>query len=243
MFSALVPVLAASSVDFFGAVKENDLFGKACLFVLTLLSVYSLTLIFYKLQNIVRTKRQSRAFERLVDADGSWEALFLAARRYPESPLARLFKETYVECRLENWFDSGPELSLDERISLAKSTIESILSRAIASEESRLQGKLTALATVSTLAPFIGLFGTVWGVLGSFQALGREGSAALTTLAPGISTALMTTIFGLLAAIPALVAYNYFSREVHKIVGSMEGFSHSLDNAVRKHILMQVKRR
>jgi len=241
---ASVPVLLlASSVDFITAIKDNDFFGKTCLAVLVGLSIFSLTLIFSKLSALWAAKRHSRAFQRLVDSDGSWETLFLASKRYKQSPIARLLKETYVECRLENWFDDNKTpLDLDQRLEVAKASIEATLHRAMASEEMRLQSKLTALATISTLAPFIGLFGTVWGVLGSFQALGREGSAALTALAPGISTALMTTIFGLLAAIPALIAYNFCAREVHKLIGSMESFSHAIENAVRKKILLQEKR-
>lgn len=235
-------LLAGSSVDFVSAVLANDIFGKACLIILTFLSIFSITLIVHKFQVIARAKRESRAFERLINDDGSWETLFIASKRYRNSPLAKLLKETYVECRLESWFDGRSDLGIEGRLELAKSTVEGILHKIMAEEESRLQSKMTAIATISTLAPFIGLFGTVWGVLGAFQAVGREGSAALSTLAPGVSTALMTTIFGLLAAIPALIAYNYFAREVYKLSGSMEVFSHAIENAVRKKILMQENR-
>jgi biopolymer transport protein TolQ len=228
---------AAGSVDLITAIKENDPFGKFCLLVLAGLSIWSLTVILLKVYEIQRVKAQTRRFQKLIDGDGSWETLFTAAKKYEGSPLARLLKETYVECRLENWFSKtgGP---LEHRMEIAKATVENILMRVMSNEETRLHSQLTILATVTTLAPFIGLFGTVWGVLGSFQAMGREGSAALAALAPGISTALVTTIFGLIAAIPALIFYNYFMREVHKLTGAMESFSHEIENAVRKQILM-----
>jgi len=231
-------LLSADSVDLISAIRENDLVGLICLIALTCMSIYSLMLIIQKYLEVKVAKRQSRAFQGLVDEDGSWEALFVASKRYPDSPLAKLLKETYVECRMENWFTGKKALGLENRLEIAKDTIASILNRTMSREESRLQEKLTILATISTIAPFIGLFGTVWGVLASFQAIGREGSAALSALAPGISTALMTTIFGLIAATPALIAYNYFTREVTKISGDMECFSNDIENAVRKQILV-----
>lgn len=232
-------LLASDSVDFVEAIRQNDLVGGACLLLLTCLSIWSLSIIFYKWVVIRRVKDQTLDFQELVDDDGSWESLFTAAKKFPDSPIARLLKETYLECRLENWFEFRKEMPLENRLEIAKNTIEGILLRTISSEEARLQNKLAILSTVSTLAPFIGLFGTVWGVLAAFQALGKQGSAALSTLAPGISTALMTTIFGLIAAIPALVAYNYFMSEIHKLSGNMESFSHEIENAVRKQILQQ----
>ncbi len=230
-------LLPLSTIDLFTAIGQNDFFGKLCLLVLTLLSLISLTIIFAKWFELQRVKHQSIRFQRIIESEGSWEALFLAAKKFKDSPLSRMLKETYVECRLENWFEQKGSVSLESRLSVARETISGVIAQTMAREENRLQGKLTIIATVSTIAPFIGLFGTVWGVLGAFQALGREGSAALTALAPGISTALMTTIFGLLAAIPALVFYNIFAREVHKLTGRMEAFSYDLENAVRKQII------
>ena len=237
--SAPLLLAVAESVDVVEALRNNDLVGWICLVFLTILSVWSLSIIFYKAVAFWRIKSQSVEFQELVDGDGSWETLFMAAKKYPESPIAKLLKETYMECRLENWFEFKKEAPLDNRLDIAKNTIEGILMRTISTEESRLQSKLSVLATISTLAPFIGLFGTVWGVLSSFQALGRGEGATLSSLAPGISTALMTTIFGLIAAIPALVAYNYFTSEIHKLGASMEGFAHEIENAVRKQILQQ----
>lgn len=230
-------VLVASSVDLISALRLNDVFGVLCLLALSMLSLSSVTLIVYKLPLVWKARAQSNRFQKIVDQEGTWEALFSASRQYTHSPLANLLKETYVECRLENWFDGKGILTIEHRLEIAKATIEGVLNRIISAEERRLNSKLIFLSTVSTVAPFIGLLGTVWGVLGAFQALGNDGSAALTTLAPGISTALLTTIFGLVAAIPALLAHNYLTNEVYKLLNSMESFSHSIENAVRKQIL------
>lgn len=225
------------SVDVIEAIRNNDTVGWICLVALTITSIYSLSIIFFKFLVIWRIKRQTEDFQELVDSDGSWETLYMAAKRYPESPIAKLLKETYVECRQENWFEFKKDMPVDNRLEIAKNTIEGILMRTISQEESKLQSNLAILGTISTLAPFIGLFGTVWGVLAAFQALGHADGATLTSLAPGISTALMVTIFGLIAAIPALVAYNYFTTEIHKLGSSMESFAHEIENAVRKQIL------
>ncbi|MCC6545534.1 MotA/TolQ/ExbB proton channel family protein [Candidatus Sumerlaeota bacterium] len=232
-------LLSVGEVDFVEALRNNDTVGWICLIFLSITSIYSLTIIFFKLLIIWRIKKQTSEFQELVDADGSWETLYMAAKRYPESPIAKLLKETYVECRQENWFEFKKEMPFDNRLEIAKNTIEGILLRTISQEESRLQSNLSVLATISTLAPFIGLFGTVWGVLAAFQALGHADGATLTSLAPGISTALMVTVFGLIAAIPALVAYNYFTTEINKLGSSMESFAHEIENAVRKQILQQ----
>lgn len=235
MPAALLPL---GSVDVVQAFRDNDTFGHICLFAILLLSIYSFSIIFMKFRAIRRAFVQNEEFQALVDSDGSWEKLFMASKEYEDAPSARLLKETYVECRMENWFEQRGDIEMEHRLDIAKATVEGVLQRTMATEESRLLDKVGILSTVSTLGPFIGLLGTVWGVLASFQAIGQEGSASLSTLAPGISTALLTTIFGLFAAIPALVAYNYFMTSIHHITNRMESFSHELENAVRKQILL-----
>jgi biopolymer transport protein TolQ len=142
-----------------------------------------------------------------------------------------------VECRLENWFETRTDLPIETRLEIANSTVQGVLNRTMAAEEDRLMDRLNTLSMITALAPLIGLFGTVWGVLAAFQAIGVEGGASISALAPGISTALVTTIFGLFAAIPALVAYNFFLREIRQISTQMEAFSLDLENAVRKQLL------
>lgn len=229
--------LASATVDVWAAIKANDYFGFACLAILAGLSIWSTTIIVLKWRQIGTASSQTTEFLGVVNEDGTWDELFRASKEYPESPLARLLKETYVECRLENWFSGNAQLALEGRLEVAKRTIEGILLRTITEEESRLQKQLSLLSTTSTLAPFLGLLGTVWGVLAAFQALSDGGSAGIANLAPGISTALMTTIAGLFAAIPALVCYNKFMADIHQLSARMETFSQELENAVRKQIL------
>jgi len=235
-----LPFLALANVptvDLVTAISQNDLLGKICLVALTCISVYSITIIVQKAMALQAAKAANRSFQKLVDEDGTWDTLFAAAKKYSGSPVARLLKETYVECRVENWFEGKTDMPLESRLQIASHSIQSILNRTITAEEQRLLGSLNTLSTITTLAPLLGLFGTVWGVLAAFQAIGTEGGASIAALAPGISTALVTTIFGLIAAIPALVAYNYFLLEIRHISTQMETFSHDLENAVRKQLL------
>lgn len=225
------------AVNLISAISNNDLFGKTCLLVLFLISLYSLTIILSKWRTIRASQKQSVRFQQLVDGEGSWEALFVAAKKYPQSATADLFRQAYVECRMEKWFENHGELSPDGRIQYVENTMNSVLDRVLVSKENDFHSQMSILALVSGLAPFIGLLGTVWGILSAFQSIGDGGSAALNSLAPGISTALVTTIFGLFAAIPALVAHHYFSGKILTINQQMESFANDLENAVRKQIL------
>lgn len=237
MFSSAVSPVVLLSANILTAIGNTDPFGWLCLVVLFLLSIYSVSIIFNKFYSIKRARYHSKRFSTLADSEGSWESLFVAAKKFHASPLATLFRETYTECRLEKWFESNNQLTTEGKLSVARETIESVLNRVLADEESRMQRQLYLLSMMASLSPFIGLLGTVWGILVAFQSIGEGGSAALGALAPGISTALITTIFGLIAAIPALVAHHYFSSEVETLCQEMEGFSQDLDNAVRKQLL------
>jgi biopolymer transport protein TolQ len=230
-------IAEVATVRFWEAVWQNDWMGMLCLILLALVSVGSLTVIIWKFWVLWTTDLSEKQFREVVDGDGSWDVLFTAAKEHTESPSAHLLREVYVECRLENWFDQKGAISLESRLEVAKSTVQGIISRTIVREEERLMAHLPLLSLSSNLAPMIGLFGTVWGVLAAFQAIGAEGGASISALAPGISTALMTTIFGLFAAIPAVIFYFLLLSKVKSFSVKMEEFSHDIENAVRKQIL------
>ena len=225
-------------VDLVDAVARTDLVGLLCIAVLIGLSIVSLYFMLAKFFEIRDADAQSREFiEDCMEGHKSLPEIYRSAKHYPDSPLAALLREAYLEYELEIHTDSLATLPLQERVALGKTSVESALERTIAAEMRKLEHRLVILATASSIAPFIGLFGTVWGVLGAFQALGREGSAALTALAPGISTALTTTVFGLLVAIPAAAMYNYLSGNVSRLSSQMDSFAHELSNVFQKHLL------
>ena len=113
-------------------------------------------------------------------------------------------------------------------------TIKRALDQATTAEQARLEKNLGFLATTGSTAPFIGLFGTVWGIMDSFRQIGLSGSASLATVAPGISEALIATAFGLVAAIPAVVAYNYFLGRIRVLTSEMDNFSAEFLNIIER---------
>jgi biopolymer transport protein TolQ len=143
-----------------------------------------------------------------------------AARKYQGSPLASLFQSGFKELAYLN--KSNPQTSLTpaklERINRS-------LIKAANREVSKLESMMSFLATTGSVTPFIGLFGTVWGIMDSFQRIGIVRSASLVTVAPGIAEALIATAAGLFAAIPAVIAYNYFLHRVKDKITEMEDFS------------------
>ncbi|MDK2972156.1 MAG: biopolymer transport protein TolQ [Candidatus Sumerlaeota bacterium] len=225
-------------VDLLQAIRESDLVGILCIVLLLFLSFKTGYHIICKRLELSSASSQSEDFiAECLDGNKSLPEIYQLASEFPDSPLAALLREAYVEYEMEMREETVARLPLEQRVQLGKTSVESALERTIAAELRRLETHLVHLATASSVAPFIGLFGTVWGVLGSFQALGREGNAALATLAPGISTALITTVFGLIVAIPAAVMYNRLSSDVTRLSSQMDSFAHELSNVFQKHLL------
>jgi biopolymer transport protein TolQ len=137
--------------------------------------------------------------------------LYSSAKKFELSPLARLFKSVY-----------------SEKTHTDKQELRRVLKRYGALESARLERFLNFLATTGTTTPFIGLFGTVWGIMNAFTGIGAAGSASLAVVAPGIAEALVTTAMGLAAAIPAVIAYNYYLSRVNRMIMTMEDFSEEL---------------
>lgn len=225
-------------VDLIAAIQQTDFVGLVCLLILFVMSLASGYFIVSKFTEVRSARRQSEDFiADCMEGHKSLPEIYRSAKDYPDSPLAAMLREAYLEYEMEVRTDNLAHLPLQERVQLGKTSVESALERTISAEMRKLEGRLVYLATISSLAPFIGLFGTVWGVLGAFQALGRDGSAALATLAPGISTALVTTVAGLVVAIPAAAIYNILSGNVSRLSSQMDSFAHELSNVFQKHLL------
>ncbi|MGB9690996.1 MAG: MotA/TolQ/ExbB proton channel family protein [Candidatus Sumerlaeaceae bacterium] len=231
--------IAFNHVNVFQAISDSDFMGIICLMACLLLSIMSWTIILYKFVSLSAASRQSEAFMKKCLTTGSLDQAFKLAKRYPESPLAQIFRDAYLEMQLENWY-ADSRLGPEQLLLAARTSLERVLERTINEEIRRLESYLIFLATTSNVAPFIGLFGTVWGVLGAFQALSRSGSAALSALAPGMATALTATIAGLFAAIPASVFYNYFTNKIAILISQMDSFALQLANVIMKQIISSV---
>ena len=226
------------TVDLIEAVKGSDLMGWFCLTVTAFFSVISWGVIGYKFLHIRQATNQTNRFvDKCMAGKGDLGEGFKLSSQYPDSPLAQLLRESYLEIETENWYQDEKGLSLDGRLGAAKISVERVLEQTSSNEIRNLEGWLGFLATTANVCPLIGLFGTVWGILGSFQAVAREGSAAISSLAPGVSTALMTTVAGLIAAIPSVIFYNYLLNKVQHLVRRMDSFSMEISNIIHKQIM------
>jgi biopolymer transport protein TolQ len=219
---------------------------KLVLLLLIGLSVCCWGIMFFKFRAIRSATKESENFLTIF-----WESARLsqtnkAAQTLHQSPLAEIFRSGYIELQncakttqsasIQNSVGadiSDVDISRNHRFSIG--TIKRTLDQASTSEITRLEKNLGFLATTGNTAPFIGLFGTVWGIMDAFRQIGIRGSASLATVAPGISEALVATAFGLLAAIPAVVAYNYFLGKIRILNSEMDNFSSEFLNIIERH--------
>jgi len=210
------------------------------LLVLVVCSVFCWAIILYKYRVIRGASRESREFLEVFWSAKNFHAALAATRDLTQSPLAELFRAGYREWRrTRTQFADTPEPEEEHDLSLEVGRLESVqrtLRLTADAEITRLERMLIFLATVASAAPFVGLFGTVWGIMDSFREIGIMGSANLAVVAPGISEALIATATGLAAAIPAVVAYNYFNNAIKILSTEMDAFSAEFLNIVSHHL-------
>jgi biopolymer transport protein TolQ len=207
---------------------------KLVLLILIFFSVVSWAIIATKLVQIHKANGESERFMEMFWKSKNFESINAQLDRFSASPLALLFNEGFAELK---------KLKVGERqeeavgISTDLGGIDNIaraLRRATTSEITRLERKLTFLATTGSTAPFIGLFGTVWGIMNAFKGIGETGSASLAVVAPGIAEALIATAIGLVAAIPAVMGYNHLQHKIKVLIGVMDSFSTEFLNIVQR---------
>jgi biopolymer transport protein TolQ len=209
---------------------------KLVLLLLISFSVVSWGIILFKFFQVQRAKSDSERFMDFFWKSKRFDAIASQVDRFTNSPLTVLFNEGYSELKKVVESDGksdGSALSTDlggvENVSRA-------LRRATNSEITRLEKYLTFLATTGSTSPFIGLFGTVWGIMTAFEGIGKTGSASLAVVAPGIAEALIATAIGLVAAIPAVMAYNHFQHKIRVLINEMDSFSTEFLNIVQRNI-------
>jgi biopolymer transport protein TolQ len=186
---------------------------------------------------IHRATRDSEKFLDFFWAKKRFDLIGEGLKDYPYSPLVVLFREGYKELIKVQGRRSGEQEHKGVSADLGGAeNVGRALRRATTLEIHRLEKFLTFLATTGSTAPFIGLFGTVWGIMDAFHGIGKTGSASLAVVAPGISEALVATAIGLVAAIPAVVAYNHFVNKVNVLSGEMDNFSQEFLNIVERSV-------
>jgi biopolymer transport protein TolQ len=203
--------------------------AKFVLVVLALFSVVSWALIVEKWWQLRRVRSQTLGFLKIFREGRRTSGLQSVAKKYRDSPLAQIYAAAYQEAAEADDLDDNDEV-IGERLNAAQRAMR----RTAGLEIAQLERYLPFLATTASATPFIGLFGTVWGVMSAFQGIGSQGSASLAVVAPGISEALIATAAGLAAAIPAVIAYNYFVNRVKHWATEMDGFSLELLNLMSR---------
>jgi biopolymer transport protein TolQ len=210
-----VPTGEVSLVSLF---FEAHIVVKAVIIALLLASIWSWAIIVDKTVLYSRIRRQMDRFEKVFWSGQSLEDLYRSLTGRTPTAMASVFVAAMREWKRS--FEAGARSPIG-----LQTRIDKVLDVTISREQERLERRLLFLATVGSAAPFVGLFGTVWGIMSSFQAIANTKNTALAVVAPGIAEALLATALGLLAAIPAVVAYNKLSNEAGKIGQRLEGFA------------------
>jgi len=222
---------------------------KGVLFILLIFSVSSWGIILNKFSVIRAARAQSKKFLRIFWTNPRLSLLYEEARKLPKSPLAQVFRGGYQEfnrmistARSVRGISRGAGVPVEgdagslETELFGIESIERVLRRNIMEEVTRLESNLSFLATTGSTCPFIGLFGTVWGIMNAFKGIGVKSSASIAVVSAGISEALIATAVGLFAAIPAVVAYNYFISKIKVLTTEMDNFSFEYLNIVERHL-------
>jgi biopolymer transport protein TolQ len=201
-------------------VKQTGAVAQVVLLILLIFSVLSWSIILSKWASLRRARRQSGRFLRAFRKAHRLQDIAAVSEQFKPSPLVAVFDSAYDEYRRQG----------DQNIPAVQRAAQIAASEQL----TRLERRLPWLATTGAVAPFIGLFGTVWGIIDAFSGLGDAGAATLRAVAPGISEALITTAAGLAAAIPAVIAYNMFTHRMREFGSRMDDFSLELVNMIER---------
>ena len=233
--------LITSTNDIFALIINSGLVVKSVLIILLLLSAVSWAIIATKWRLIVKARRESKNFLDLFWKGRRLDDIYEKSKGFKNSSVSSVFRAGYIE--LVN-LKSSPKKKKDETKDVSRLTtadvgeienIERALKRQEGEELTNLERMVPFLATTGSTAPFIGLFGTVWGIMDSFIHIGMTKDTSLAVVAPGISEALVATAFGLFAAIPAVIFYNFFVSKIRVLGNSMDTFSKDFLNIDKRH--------
>jgi biopolymer transport protein TolQ len=221
----ITPLFAANAIggEITNLVYQSGPVAKVVLAVLLFASVFSWAIIVQKYQLMNRARTQSARFQRAFRKASRLQDVAAVAEQFKPSPLVSVFEGGYEELKKQGGLRNP--VSVQRAMQIASSE-----------ELTRLERRLPWLATVGSVTPFIGLFGTVWGIIDAFHGLGTAGAATLRAVAPGISEALITTAAGLFAAIPAVIAYNIFLNNVREFGSRMDDFSLEMMNTIERNV-------
>ena len=219
--SAALAGSVAHDLSVWGLFLQSDIVVKIVMIMLILASFWCWAIIFEKIMRMRKLWAQADEFEEAFWSGGSLEDLYDRISDKPSSPMATIFTSAMREWRrsaAKGISDMAQKASLTQRI-------DRVMQVTLGREMEGLERNMTFLASVGSTGPFVGLFGTVWGIMNSFQAIAGSKDTSLAVVAPGIAEALFATALGLVAAIPAVVAYNKISSDLGRYAARLESFS------------------
>jgi len=211
-------------------IVDADFIVQMVLLMLVAMSMMCWAIILQKFFQLRSASRQSSQFLDLFWASKRLDTVYEKSAAFRKSPVAEVFKAGYQElAKITAQTDEGQRADATDNLTRT-------LRRATSVESTSMERWVTFLATTGSTAPFIGLFGTVWGILRAFQKLGTAGQATIDVVGPDIAHALIATAVGLFAAIPAVIAYNYFNASIRVLNTEMDNFSADFLNIVKRHV-------
>jgi biopolymer transport protein TolQ len=220
------------SFNFVVLFMRADWVVKLVMLGLALASLWSWTVILDKTFRFAALNREANRFEDEVASGKSLEEVATKEGERPRHALPRM-----LQGALREWREARTKgLTTDSQIAFLIQRIDRVLDAAIARESARVEDGLGSLAIVATASPFVGLFGTVWGIMHAFQSIAIQKNTSLAVVAPSIAEALFATAIGLIAAIPAYIAFNKFSTDAAKFAGRLEGFADDLATAIQRRL-------
>jgi biopolymer transport protein TolQ len=231
---AASPAPPAVDYGFWYSVFHAGLVEKLVMLVLLFFSVISWAIIAFKWRTLRRAYHESETFLDAFWSSKRLDAIYQRSESLSASPVSQVFRAGYIELAKLKKKNEAEAAAGDTQLGALES-IERSMRRAASAELTSLESLVPFLATTGSTSPFIGLFGTVIGIMNSFQDIGQMGNANLATVAPGIGGALVATAFGLLAAIPAVIAYNYFLTRIRVLDTEMGNFSSDFLNIIKRH--------
>jgi biopolymer transport protein TolQ len=224
--------VTGQDLSIWGLFLAADFVVKSVMLMLVIASLWTWAIIFEKLRSLRREFRYADKFEDEFWSGGALDKLYDTLGPDPDGVMARVFSSAMREWRrgqTRGKKRSNGVQSLSERI-------DRTMSVTILREVSFIEKGMTFLASVGSVAPFLGLFGTVWGIMNSFQSIAQSKNTSLAVVAPGIAEALFATALGLVAAIPAVVAYNRFSGRIETLVARLETFSGEFNTILSRQL-------
>ena len=233
---ALAGAIAPTNFSALAIFMRGDFVVKGVLLGLMIASLWSWTIIIDKLFRFAALGKEADRFEDQVNSGRSLEDVAAESGERPRQALPRM-----LQAALKEWRDARAKGSLsgpgaDGNAAMLIARIDRLLDSIIARETRRVEDGLGSLAIVATASPFVGLFGTVWGIMHAFVAIAAQKNTNLAVVAPSIAEALFTTAIGLVAAIPAYIAYNKFSTDAGRLGGRLEAFADDLATAVARRL-------